>query len=484
MKNISLIALLMLVLFHAHNAQEWLRPLDFTAPDQSNARLSTTEIFQNSINKNLNCENCLAKKQADNAYPWDTVLCFKWNEDDWLYRDMRILTFDGQGNVAEELSIRFDEFGWGKYITYIYEYDSDGNMTYYLSQRKNGGSWENDMQSINEYDAGGNLTNAVRQSWENDRWENHSRQIYEYDNQGNLASGYYQRWGNSKWNNYSKSTFSYNKDNLRDTTYSYSWDGNKWKLRSKSITEYDDNENVVYRLSQIWEDSIWVDNSRTISTYNSANQKTRYTSQFWNGVFWANDDRAIYTYTPAGKRTKILYQEGDGLYWDNDEQIIYMHDTVQNSGTQYINVAISQYWEGMAWKNASRNISTVNSEGTFREYITQYWENNTWENQEKCQYGNIGLPEGIVIPQPEIDIKVSVYPNPFIESTTFSLEGIYQIREPAELRIYNLLGQEVERESITQNRYVFSREALSSGIYIYKIRVAGKLVASGKLVAE
>jgi hypothetical protein len=87
---------------------------------------------------------------------------------------------------------------------------------------------------------------------------------------------------------------------------------------------------------------------------------------------------------------------------------------------------------------------------------------------------------------PSIDAKndaITIYPNPFITSTTIMINDASQINK-AELRMYNVLGKEVMNIIITRQATTFKTSNLPSGIYFYKVTGNGKVIQSGKLISK
>ena len=81
------------------------------------------------------------------------------------------------------------------------------------------------------------------------------------------------------------------------------------------------------------------------------------------------------------------------------------------------------------------------------------------------------------------NVQVTIYPNPFTNSTTISLKNTDNISE-LELRIYTLVGEEVMNRKITSNSTTIDTSKLSSGVYFYKVIGDNQLIESGKLMAE
>ncbi|PCJ86025.1 MAG: hypothetical protein COA57_06685 [Flavobacteriales bacterium] len=78
--------------------------------------------------------------------------------------------------------------------------------------------------------------------------------------------------------------------------------------------------------------------------------------------------------------------------------------------------------------------------------------------------------------------NILVYPNPFSES--FIIE-IYDLRSANyDLRIYDLVGREVMKSEIRNQKSEIRRDNLPSGIYIYEISAGVQMIGAGKLIAE
>ena len=77
----------------------------------------------------------------------------------------------------------------------------------------------------------------------------------------------------------------------------------------------------------------------------------------------------------------------------------------------------------------------------------------------------------------------SIYPNPFSTSATIAINDVSQFNK-VELRIYNVLGEEMMITSITKQITTFDTRNLSTRIYFYQITDNNKTIQSGKLIAQ
>jgi hypothetical protein len=78
---------------------------------------------------------------------------------------------------------------------------------------------------------------------------------------------------------------------------------------------------------------------------------------------------------------------------------------------------------------------------------------------------------------------VTIYPNPFGISTTININDGLRINN-CELKIYNVLGEEVLSENITQHTTTISTGKIPSGVYFYKLTSNETVIQSGKLISQ
>ncbi len=76
---------------------------------------------------------------------------------------------------------------------------------------------------------------------------------------------------------------------------------------------------------------------------------------------------------------------------------------------------------------------------------------------------------------------VTIYPNPFKNSTTVYVNNLPQISN-CEFRVYNVLGNEVMDISIITQSTIIETSKLPAGIYFYQLVNDNKLIQSGKLM--
>ena len=124
------------------------------------------------------------------------------------------------------------------------------------------------------------------------------------------------------------------------------------------------------------------------------------------------------------------------------------------------------------------------------DLVSTLWGSNkiVWFRNEHITYAEDGLHNSI---SPIINFMN--YPNPFNPSTTISFNLTAKDAENAKIEIYNLKGQKVKtfshlqintspNQQIVWNGTDDSDKPVTSGIYLYKLKVNGKILASRKMI--
>ncbi|OIQ35859.1 MAG: hypothetical protein BM555_03905 [Crocinitomix sp. MedPE-SWsnd] len=83
-------------------------------------------------------------------------------------------------------------------------------------------------------------------------------------------------------------------------------------------------------------------------------------------------------------------------------------------------------------------------------------------------------------------VKVDCYPNPIVESATFTISNIPQggSANLFELKILNLQGQVLFEDAFEDTKLEYNRENIPAGLYVYHITYEGNTVRNGKLIFE
>jgi len=80
-------------------------------------------------------------------------------------------------------------------------------------------------------------------------------------------------------------------------------------------------------------------------------------------------------------------------------------------------------------------------------------------------------------------ISINVFPNPFSESTTISIEGLEYLGN-ATFTLYNVLGEKVKSFTVNTPTFSIQREGLQSGVYFYQLNDEKQNSFNGKIVLK
>ena len=80
-------------------------------------------------------------------------------------------------------------------------------------------------------------------------------------------------------------------------------------------------------------------------------------------------------------------------------------------------------------------------------------------------------------------MTITIYPNPFKSSLDIKINDATQVNN-IELKIYNIMGEEVIDTNLTKQITTIAIGDLPSGIYLYKVNSNNKTIQSGELVSQ
>ncbi len=91
----------------------------------------------------------------------------------------------------------------------------------------------------------------------------------------------------------------------------------------------------------------------------------------------------------------------------------------------------------------------------------------------------LGISNGDV----ETNPAVTIYPNPFTTAATIVINDVSLVNN-CELRIYNVLGQEVIFTALTQQSTLLDASVLPSGAYFFSVTAEGIAIQSGRIISQ
>lgn len=81
---------------------------------------------------------------------------------------------------------------------------------------------------------------------------------------------------------------------------------------------------------------------------------------------------------------------------------------------------------------------------------------------------------------PKLEVKIDIYPNPFVDRAVFTIDG--PLLKDTNFRLYQSDGQFLQQIQIENNQWELDANDLSPGWYIYQIIKNGQTIGHGKLI--
>jgi hypothetical protein len=187
-----------------------------------------------------------------------------------------------------------------------------------------------------------------------------------------------------------------------------------------------------------------------------------------NAVFVIQINGALST----GAYSKVLLSNGaqaKNVYW-KIEGAVTINDYSGFSGTIVCNNGAISLNTGVALDGRALTTTGILTTNAINAVATMIPSN--------C--GTLGVP---VLDVANADEVVTIYPNPFMKSINILINDGSQINK-GELKIYNVLGEEVINSTLTKQLTILETGMLSSGIYFYKVIENEKTIQSGRLISQ
>lgn len=135
----------------------------------------------------------------------------------------------------------------------------------------------------------------------------------------------------------------------------------------------------------------------------------------------------------------------------------------------------NNYWGGITNAQMDSSIWDFNDDFSLKALI-----NYTPTIPDTVDYANVNCSTITAVNENTIQNEnVSVFPNPFSDQLTFSLNN----NEQTTISFHNFLGQRVLQQTFT-NSTTINTEQLAYGIYFYELRNSKMTLKSGKLVKQ
>lgn len=305
--------------------------------------------------------------------------------------------------------------------------------------------------------SGLNLVERLSQNYNEGVFSNTQREVYYYDSDFNVnvSSVIIQQFVDDNWEYFALSTNAYDESNNRIEIKNYNWSNSDWYLLNTTVNTFDENNNKIESITEyeIYEEG------------------------------WApSSERHSYNYDSENNLIEIInyYKQSDGS-WGKFSRNYYEYNG------ENMSIELIEFWSVKKWIAFQRFKLSYDSNNNIVESLLQIWDEETWKNYYKYtyKYTSITSVENNDGRLPSSYSLYQNYPNPFNPTTTIKF-GLPE-QGFVDLRVYNILGQEViklvNRElNAGYHEVNFGSNNLPSGIYIYKINVNGKFNSAKKML--
>lgn len=363
----------------------------------------------------------------------------KW-ENGWIGADSTIFTYNGQNNLTQSSTKKFDGTIWNQDNRELRQYDANNNLTERIQQNWDGFAWVNQYRFYYEYDIENRKTLELFQEWTAMSWANRNRTSYEYD--GNLEIWVSQSWDGTIWKSSERRVIEYNTDGKRTQLLFQSPNGSNWVSSYRVTYQYTGNN--ILAIDQKWEGNTWINSRQSYKEIDLNGNELSFTVQIWNGGVWENELRFLYAYDANGNLISNhlqIWWEAQSQ-WPNGNLVLYEYDDDQN-----LILAVGQQWNGS-------------------EFIVT--------GREKYYYDSfVSTSESDTEP---LDIQVS--PNP--SNGTFFLHAQELEQQPCQVFLYDQLGRQCFQQSCSGLALeAIDGSHLPNGVYILRV-----IASDGKQVVK
>lgn len=250
--------------------------------DASGNNTSTVMKIDTSDTPTGNLVNMIKLTSTFNASGQETRSeTYFWDEEvnDWLRTSYTDYTYDGQGNLIEELSTTDLSIITFPSDKTTYTYDASGNCLTetYMMYDIGTDTWVNFSKYFWQYNAAGNETEEISQLWDGSAWVNNNRYAYSYNAQGYQTEWLWQIWDNG------------------------------WVNQGRTQDTYDASGNWTQSLDQEWDNGAWVNEYLENMTYNAQGERQESVLQEWLNGAWVNDERVLVSFSTgvAGQTSAV-----------------------------------------------------------------------------------------------------------------------------------------------------------------------------------
>lgn len=377
----------------------------------------------------------------------------KYLDNDWEVYTRSDYYYNDDNQVSEVIEYRELEDGEKDY-EYKYTYTYDNNKMYYLEfwwdNETNGWSTSAYYREEYTYDTEGKLNNYLGKYRENGAWLDDYRITYNYNANGYLISEVYEYYEYDANLEQGEWLVDESLDIARDA------DG---KITSITAEMIEDDSDEYVTLTTKAEGGV---------TYNANGDLIQLIIGFTDNGVWVNTQKLAMEYDDNGNcLSDMSYSYGDTDWEEEIDEGTEFTYYLNYDFSEVMGIPKSMYYDSFYFK--MNNIMHTD---------TEYWndDDDTYGIDRTTYYYSDIVSTGVENIE---SADIILYPNPVESNLQVSFSSN---SNAAGLKLYNISGELIFSKEVADEELI-NIEALSSGIYIYKITVDGDS-KNGKLIKK
>lgn len=223
-----------------------------------------------------------------------------------------------------------------------------------------------------------------------------------------------------------------------------------------------------------WETSGIFSDKNSQELINHRTSQQRSLIQLYDSIYYWNWDTLSFGWEIASKTSDMVYdgnnnltseleQTWNGSTWGNYRKTNYTYDD-NNNQTSWL----EQYWSSSAWRNSSLTTYTYDANNFITSQSSRRWNDNgtrisSGDSTHYYFHTVLGIND-LIVPLKSF----TVYPSPTSTTITIELSNTTTIKNTY-LTIYNLNGQPLIEQQITEPTTLIDIGTLPSGIYVVRL---------------
>lgn len=159
----------------------------------------------------------------------------------------------------------------------------------------------------------------------------------------------------------------------------YRISGGNWVLEARVQTNYTPFDSINVYLTQEYISNLWENASRDVFAYNAQNRDTSRTYEIWDNNQWKGYTRQIETLNANGTLANIIYQTYDNTLSDYKN---YSQLTYLYDANNRVITYATRLWNiaNNSWANSSLTSFSYDANGNLEQTLSEEWDfaNSEW----------------------------------------------------------------------------------------------------------